>query len=165
MLAANKLSVAEQTDQDWEQILITDATGMGIYAANRSLAANGHRVVGEWVYILDDDNHLVDTQFVATIRKLAKNEKCDIIVVKSVWMGGIILPRPEYWGRPPARGQIDSLNVIVRQPIWKRHIAAFGKPSCGDFHFIKELFDYEYQVCWIDRVVAAVQQIGSLTGR
>lgn len=163
MLAINKQSVQMQTDTDWEHVLIEDAAGRGLLAANCSLQKHRARITGEYVYILDDDNYLVDPDFVAIVNQLDKNQKSSIIIVKCNWL--VVLPRVEYWQRPPTQGQIDTLNVVVRNDIWQRHIGAFCQPRYGDFHFIQELFRHGYDTFWLDRIVAGVQQIGSLTRR
>jgi len=169
MLATNIASVEMQIDNDYNQVFIDDPLRLGLYAANCNLYSNRHRVTGKYVYILDDDTALIVPDFVSTIRQLAKNQKCDIIMVKSYWLatsqGRVILPRQEFWQRPPVKGQIDTLNFIVRNGVWQRHIHEFCQPRCGDFHFAKALFEQDYSICWLDEIMAATQQIGSLTGR
>jgi len=149
------------TDDDWEQVFIDDPVGLGVYEANCMLLKRKDRVNGQYVYIYDDDNIVTCPTLITDLKEIVAQHDSDVIIVKMVWMGGTILPRDQFWGKFPQQGEIDSLNFVVRGEVWKKHIGAFAQPRCGDYHFIREIFNCNYNVYWHDCVVAAVLRVGN----
>ena len=160
MLGINKSSLKSQTDPDYEQVFIVDDTGRGIWWANRSLEENKHRVHGEYIYILDDDTCLIVNNFIRVVKQVARKHNPDVILFKIRRPIGIpILPDERVWGKIPLLGHIDTACFTVKEDIWKKHIKSFGTKGCGDYHFIKKLYDEKYSFYWLDRIVGRIQRV------
>jgi len=160
-----KLSLALQIDQDFEHILLVDDVGIGFRAADARLVTDAPALInGDYVYVLDDDNFLIDNSFVARIHWFAQEYDPDIIMVKSDNGRQGILPTPEVWRRRPIRCHNDPLNSVVRSEIWKRHIGILAtcQDDARDSALLTELFNHDYSIRWLDKVVA---MSGPLAGR
>jgi len=153
MLLKNMESVRTQTDDDWKQIILVDDKKRGKFYANKMLAAHKGRVKGQYVYILDDDHHLIIPDFVTGIRNIVKKKNPDIIMVKCKIRYHGILPRR--WKQKPRSAYIDTGCFVIRGTLWRKHIGAFGVPVCGDYHFINRLWKVKgIKIEWWDKIVA-----------
>jgi hypothetical protein len=56
LLAANQASLRAQTCADWTQTLLVDEEGRGIAWSYVNMAGYAPHLVGEYVWILDDDD-------------------------------------------------------------------------------------------------------------
>lgn len=162
MLRANILSVANQTDRDWEHIFIADDEGHGLLWANQSLYHNRHRVRGRYVLILDDDNCLAYNGLVEDLKKLMMMfERSPVIIM--VKEDQILRTLPDNWREYPMFGHIDTGCFIIRNKIWQRYIELFGQPNGGDYAFISALFamvdSNGWLVNWFDKVAVRVQKV------
>jgi len=161
-LRLNVVSVAKQTDRDWEQVFITDDEGRGLLWANKSLYLNRHRVKGDYVLILDDDNILYHNKVVEHLKAVVAAHDPDILIVKLHQIKRL-LPTDEVWGKQPVFGHIDTGCFVVRHDVWVDNIILFGQPYGGDCAFIGGLFaQIEYngwKVCWHDEVMTAIQRV------
>jgi len=157
------MSVARQTSDAWEQVFIVDDEGKGLLHANQSLHLNRHKVKGEYVLILDDDDCLAYDEFVEDLTDIALDEGPDIIMIK---MDQILrtLPTPQVWGKVPIFGQIGSCCFVVARDIWQEHIELFGQPNGGDYSFISALFakveSSGWVVYWFDKICTKIQRVG-----
>lgn len=162
LLARNRKSLATQTDSDFEHIIISDIQRKGLHAANKSLNTNKHRVKGQYVFILDDDDYVSDRSFIKHLKNAAKQHKVDILLFKMYRKPfSQTLPSKRVWGKQPILGEIGSCCFAVRSAIWKRHIHEFGRVRHGDYYFIKTLFDKGYSCYWIDRTMIMVDKVSS----
>lgn len=164
LLERNQRSVAAQTDRDLEQVLVTDDEKRGLVWADANLASAKNLIRGEYVYVLDDDDYLVDAEFVAKAKEAAREHEPGIIFVRMrrlpFW--GKVLPCEATWGRPPSLGYIGSPCFVVKRELWVEHIEAWGQPAHGDYYFITKVYNTGCAVVWLDRVVAEVDRIGSV---
>lgn len=161
MFARAKKSLATQTDPDYEHIVIVDKVGKGLHAANKSLAKNKHRVRGQYVFILDDDNYVSDIRSIRHLKDVVSQHKVDIILFKAHRKPfSETLPSKRVWGTRPILGEIDSCCFVVRRAIWQKHIHEFGRPKHGDYHFIKALFDRGYSKYWVSKTMVMIPTIG-----
>ena len=145
MLARAKKSLATQTDPDYEHIVIVDKVGRGLHEANKSLAKNKHKIRGQYVLILDDDDYISDRSFIKHLKNVVSQHKVDIILFKAYRKPfSKTLPSKRVWGKGPLLGEIGSCCFVVKRAIWQKHIHEFGRPKHGDYHFIKILFDRGY---------------------
>ena len=162
-LKINIMSVARQTYDNWEQVFIVDEEGVGLLLANQSLFLNRHRVKGDYVLILDDDDCLAYNEFVTDLKDIALDWGPDIIMIK---MDQILrtLPTPQVWEKRPIFGQIGSCCFVVRRDIWQEYIELFGQPNGGDFAFISALFaraeSKGFDIYWFDKVCTKIQRVG-----
>lgn len=157
-----KDSLSRQSVPSWEQVVIHDPIGQGLAFANKILVTVRGKISGEYVYILDDDNYLVDDAFIYSLMEVALTEHFpDIIMVRAHRIPyNEILPDDAHWGQSPTMGNVDSLCFVVRREVWERHIHKFSVPILGDITFIKYLFKLSCSVAWLDKVVAEIDQIG-----
>jgi hypothetical protein len=167
MLRRNMASVQAQSDQDVEQVFLEGDDQSGIDGFHRRLAENQERYRGQYIYILPDDDLLVDLEFVGGLRTIVEEWDPDVIMVKANKLRLGILPDAMTWGQWPVLGHVDILNYVVCAPLWKRFSASFAKRDhpyydgayAGDFSFIYDVFSTNPRVLWWDRVVARSQRI------
>jgi len=157
-----------QTDQDFEHLILVDKVGVGIELANQSFDRCKHYVNGTYVYILDDDDEIVDHRFIQDLKELVQEIQYDVVMVRMSRLGEIYPPN-SFWKQPPTLARIGTPNFIVRAPVWKKHIKKFRNPrggGGGDFFFITSLFENEdLTFYWWDRIVTNVYQIGQTVRR
>ena len=162
-LRVNIMSVACQTSDDWEHVFIVDEEGIGLLLANQSLYLNRHRVKGDYILILDDDDCLAYDEFVEDLKDIALDWGPDIIMIK-MDQKLRILPDAVVWEKRPVFGHIGSCCFVVRREIWQEHIELFGQPNGGDFSFISALFaraeSSGWRVYWFDKVCTKIQRVG-----
>lgn len=127
-------SLAAQTSQDFEHIVIEDLVGIGIEETFTRLRTQ--EVNGDYVFILDDDNVITDSRFVENILLLAA-ERPDIIVCPAkIAEHGVL---PDRW--PPQPGHIDMMNVVVSRAVFDKHKKDFASHYAGDWFFIEACMD------------------------
>jgi len=156
MLAKNIDSLKAQTDQGYQHILLEDDEGRGLEYANSMLQWADPE--GEYVLILDDDDMLIDDEAIAKLRDVVY-DRPDVVMFRAehAWLG--TLPSARVWQREPIQGHIGSCDFIVRRDVWLEHIKAFAQPRCGDYHFIRSVWDSDPDVEWLPDVLAGVQRI------
>ena len=157
MLAKNKASLRGQTDQDFEQLFIVDEVGRGIGWANQSLATAAP--AGDYVMVLDDDDLLTDYRAIELL-KVAATDEPELVIFKAHHGPLGVLPSATVWEKRPIRGNIGGCDFISRRDVWEKHITAFGTMACGDYHYLRSLWQDEPEVVWLNEQLAAVQQIG-----
>ena len=162
LLSRNKHSVLQQTDPDLEHILIPNA-GKTLHEANASFERITHKIQGQYVFILDDDDYISYTRFVEELKQFTRvNNNPDVIIVKMNRLG-TLYPQKQFWQKPPVKCHIGSPCFIVKKIPWKAHIPLFAQPSCGDFHFINHLYLSDYRFEWWDAVITKVDHVGEIT--
>ena len=144
-------SIEAQTDQDFEHIFIVDDIGQGMLWANCQFYTNRNRVRGKYVYLVDDDDYMIDKEFVSHVKSLS-HRSLDVIMFK-IYIRNELYPKPECWEKSPIYGKIGEECICVTNKVFQDHIHAFGEPRGGDFSFIKEIFDQKYSIYWDDRIV------------
>ena len=159
--AMAKKSLMTQIDPDYEHIIIVDAVGKGLHEANKSLDKNKHRIRGQYVFILDDDNYVSDTYFIKHLKNVVSQHPVDIILFKAHRKPfSETLPSKRVWGTRPILGEIDSCCFVVKRAVWQKHIHEFGQLKHGDYHFIKALFDKRYSRYWVSKTMVMIPTIG-----
>jgi len=148
-------SVRSQNNSSWQHIFIVDRLGKGLWFANEMLQYHKHRVHGQFVMVLDDDRIITDPDLVTKIHNtILESPEVEVIVVRGK-LRGKIYPGPSSWEKFPAYGTIDSCNVIVRRDLFKATIHRFATDKGGDYSFIREVFNDDPQVVWVDEIVSA----------
>lgn len=154
-------SVKSQSDNDYIHIFIkTDKTknGYGKWNANRSFATITN-IPAKYSMVLDDDDMLIDNDFVKDFKEVIKERMPEIVFFKGNVHKLGILPRPGYWKRPPIYGQIASFCDAIRTDIWLKYIRIFGKRELGgDYCFISTCYHNTRNHLWWDRIVARTQK-------
>lgn len=164
-LVNNMLSINLQTDNRWEQIFIEDSVGYGMLAANQSFALPEvvEQIKGKYVYLLDDDDFLRRPDFVHSLAMITINGAIDLIMFRMLIHGGPngdLYPTPETWMKDPVIAHVGGSCFAVRTKVWKDHISQFGYPRCGDFEFLKSIWNTNPSREWIDKIFAETSQIG-----
>jgi hypothetical protein len=108
--------------------------------------------------VLDDDDMLIDDCAIEEM-KAATLDAPALLIFKADHKELGILPSKAIWQKRPLRGQIGSCDFITRRDVWEKHIGAFGIFTCGDYNFLKAIWQDGPDVVWLDEVLAGVQQI------
>lgn len=139
MLAINMESLRAQTDNDWQQTYLVDNVGHGINWSHENMAAHAPHLVGDLVWILDDDDMCACPTLVADLKRIAAEHDPDVIMVK-MDHGGKVLP-DESWGEGPVYGHIGVSAYIVRRRLWQQHAGALVPGWYGsDYSLINSIF-------------------------
>ncbi len=142
------------TDTDWTQRVIVDDQGRGVAWANRNLGTI--EAVGEWVWVLDDDDLCSNADLIGLLRGVVAAEQPEVIMLRSYHGVHGLLPPMELWGQRPILTKIGPSCVVVRGDIWNLHRGAWPASYAGDFWFINALWEASRRFAWLP-VVAAYQ--------
>jgi hypothetical protein len=159
-LARNQASVASQTDADQvDQLLLVDRERRGIEWTYAHLGDALPGIHGDYVLLLDDDDYLIDPDFVADLAQWVEDGPAVVIVQMDV--SGRIMPEPDYWRQPPVGGRIACSCFIVRRDVFAEHVGDFAAAYAGDFAFINAIWNCPrgHPFAWWDRVVSRVGQV------
>lgn len=155
-------SVKAQTDDDYIHILHRDdntENGYGIIMANQSFV-RVPPIDARYVMILDDDDMLIDSDFVKIFKGIISKDNPEIVFFKGLISGKEgSYPKGEIWGRAPLRNRMAGFCFAVRLDIWEKHIHTFiDMRTGGDYHFISECYVNTKNHSWLDRVVVRTQK-------
>lgn len=145
--ALNQASI-KKLKGSFEQIFIKDKAGLGMFAANSSFQLAVPHIRGQWVYLLDDDDYMVDPDIIQKIKK----SKADVVVVRAL-IKSTVYPPNALWEKRPKRAGIGGGCVFVRREHFIKYISHFTHERMGDFEFIDCLFSANLKVEWMDRLV------------
>jgi hypothetical protein len=160
LLARNVESLRRQSDPDYLQEFIVDDVGLGIGASYQRMAH--HIPLGDWIWILDDDDECVHDDLVADVRRIAKEEpQTGCIMVRMDHGGGLgVQPDNAHWHGPPVEGHIGVSAYIVRRDIWRQNARVFSLGRYqSDFDFACALWSSRLSVHWLDVVASRCQRI------
>ena len=158
-----KASVAKQVCQDYEHILIHDPTeeGCGRLRANQLFATykDTMKINSRYLMVLDDDDMLINNNFVGVLKAIIEKQPYDLIIFKGWVFNHGVLPSPEMWKKPIKVAEIASFCMAVEKDLWFEHIAKFGtKERCGDFEFMKAVYEAAKSIYWLDMKIARIQR-------
>jgi hypothetical protein len=161
MLAANVASLQAQTCPDWKQTLLVDDAGRGIGWASENMARYAPRLVGDYIWILDDDDLCLFAGFVEGLRTIAEQRTPDIVMVKMDHGEVGILPPAMLWGQRPVMGAIGVSAYVARRELWQKCARALipGKYT-SDFELINAMWRRARTIYWWNVVASQVQMIG-----
>lgn len=124
-------SVALQTDPDVEHVILHDPIGRGVGWSYLNLRYAIPR--GEYVFMLDDDDYLINRDFVAALKQCAQdNDQPDVIYIK-MDVSGTIMPD---FTDGLQRGWIACSCFAIRREVWLEHLADLRDDYSADFYFI-----------------------------
>lgn len=159
-------SLLRQTCRDFEHLVISDTIGGGVPAANRALHREKARVFGEYVFVLDDDNYLIDDDFVSDIKAIAKVHNPDVIMIRNQIPSRKVpdeyktFPSPESWKKPPAFSHIDMANFIVKKHVYQAYSQYFCVDRGADYQFIRKVYEDRPKIYWKDRIYSRAMMVG-----
>lgn len=157
LLAACVESVRAQTCEDLQHLIIHDEIGIGIEGMFAAIPSHAGKIVGEYVYILQDDDKLADENVVRDVRTaMLMVHKPPVLMVKNKKRGQVF---PLRWRQAPVLGAIDLGSYIVRADVFRDTCHLFGKRYAGDYDYIAALWGMygTQRVRWFDRLVAEAQ--------
>lgn len=161
LLANNIASLSAQTCKDWMQRFVVDTVGRGVGWANENLTTVAEELVGDYIWLLDDDDVCIRETLVEDLQAIADEHDPDVIMMRMDHGPRGVLPDIGYWGEPPVHGHIGCSAYVVRREIWQAHAWAWSPGVYhSDFAFIKAIFESGARVYWHDVVASRVQQIG-----
>jgi len=141
----------QQTDPDFEQIIIDDTAERGYLYANLKIFKIADKLHGRYIYILDDDDYLIENNFIKDFKQLVSSQSPEPTVI--ICKGFIDeKPFPKVWQAPIHRGQIGSPNFIVRNDVFQINAIHWVQERAGDFHFISACGKHE-NFYWWDKIV------------
>ena len=154
MFAEHRASLAAQTDRDFIHTVLVDSDRRGIAWATEQMSAYAPRLVGDYVWILDDDDLCILPTFVAGLKQIAILNAPDVIMVRMDHGAGRILPSAR-WGKSPRVGEIGVSAFVVRRDVWQAHAGAWtpGKYT-SDFEFINSIWQSRPVAYWWDVVAS-----------
>jgi hypothetical protein len=159
-LQTNIESLRRQTSHEWRQTFLVDHVGRGVAWANAQLADVDP--VGDYIWVLDDDDACIHAGLVTDLQYLAWLNDCPAAFIVRMDHGPLgILPDDDHWQQPPIEGQIGASAIITRADVWIRHRSAWRSGRyASDFDFISAVFHYEGDaIYWHDCIASAVQRI------
>lgn len=157
MFAAHKASLAAQTDRDFIHTVLVDEAARGIGFATEQMAAYAPNLVGDYVWILDDDDLCILPTFVAGLKQIAILNAPDVIMVRMDHGAGRILPSAR-WGKSPRCSEIGCSAFVVRRELWQQHAGAMIPGEyVSDYKFIHSIWQARPRVYWWDVVASRVQ--------
>ena len=160
LLAANQASLQAQTSTDWQQTLLIDDVGKGMDAAQARLAEYAPRLVGDWIWILDDDDVCIRPQLVEEINTLVVLYAPDVIMLRMDHGPLGVLPDNAHWEKRPVRGQIGCSAFVVARPVWQQHAVVWQVGGYeADYAFISAIWEAKPRIVWHDIVASRVQRI------
>lgn len=160
MLENNRASLAAQFSSDWQQTLLIDPIGVGVEAANAQLAL--FAPIGDYVWVLDDDDMCVDDLLVVTLQRLVVQHNHPPAIMLRMDHGELgVLPDDKHWGREPVRGGIGCSAIVTMRDVWNTHRPAWACSRYdADFEFIHAVWrEHAADIVWEDRVASRVQRI------
>jgi hypothetical protein len=158
MLAINKASIKGQTDADIKHTFLVDRTGKGIGAAQVRLADYAPYVVGDYVWILDDDDACDYPRLVEALKQVVADHNPDIIMTLMDHGPRGILPQKI---RDFREGDLGVSAYIVRRELWQQCADAFRSARyASDWDFFGALMATGPRIAWLPVVASRVQRIG-----
>lgn len=162
-LRQNQRSLSEQSDPDYQHVIIEDVYQRGVEYANGQMSARDWSdVQGEYVLILDDDDLMADDELIEKLKLHTLDDPTDLFFVKmdhGVWG---ILPA-ETWEWEPKRGRQGCSCVIPSRDLFLQAVKSYKPKYDGDYDFVKACWDLAGDMAWLDTVATRVQQVGALT--
>ena len=160
LLAANQASLQAQTSPDWHQTVLVDDVGIGMDAAQARLAEHAPQLIGEWIWILDDDDICIRPQLVEELHTLVVLYAPDVIMLRMDHGPLGVLPDDKHWGKRPVRGQIGCSAFVVVRQVWQWHASWWRVGGYeADYAFINSVWEEKPRIVWHDVIASRVQRI------
>ena len=154
-LSICRSSVQAQTCRDYQHMVIVDDSGIGVDGMFNDIRRHANAVRGEYVFILADDDRLLDPSGLEQVKAFAMaNDYPPVIIVRNHKWGKTF---PLIWGEAPEYTKIDTGNFIIRADVFLENVDQFGECYEGDFVFIDHLWKAGYSFAWFDYVFSEMQ--------
>ena len=144
-------SVEAQTDRDVQHLIIEDTIGVGVAGMFAAIPRHHDKILGEWVFILSDDDVLPDAEVVADLRQVIDANPEAEVIMGHCQIGGIVYPTFVSWGTAPAEGHVTMSGWIVRREVFVS--VPYGHRYEGDFDFIHACWERGLHFTWWPRLL------------
>lgn len=163
-LYANLASIESLIDKDLEQIFINDPVGLGMLSANTSFSNPETRrlIDGRYVYLLDDDDFIINPNFITDLKTIANTFNPDVIFFRMTIKNGMNdddYPTKQCWGNKPMIAHIGGSCFVVKKEVWLKYIHNFAHARCGDFQFINSVWESGVTNYWMDILCAETGRV------
>lgn len=158
-LRRNQASLRAQVDRDYVQTLLVDDQGIGVAAANARLATV--EPMGDYVWVLDDDDFCVYPRLILMLKAFAEADQHPAAFVTMMDHGPElgVLPSEKWWGRIPPEGGIGASALIVRRDVWLRWRERWASARyASDYDFASAVLRNEPGVVWLSVVASAISR-------
>jgi len=146
--------------QQIQHYIWPDQIGVGIAGMFKQIPSQAQHLVGEYIYILQDDDVLADVWVIEKLFEFIQdNDHPDVVICRNV-KREMILPTRKCWGRAPLEGHIDLGSYVVSRKVFNRHCTDFGARYAGDFDFIDAVYKLDWHFTWLDMILARAQALG-----
>lgn len=163
-LSQNIRSLKSQTDKDYEQVFIVDKIGHGLAAADVALNTYKHLNTGKYVMVLDDDDKVLDNEFISKLKNvIVSNSYPDIVIWRGMFgnLNYILPPLDTNWGKTVQHSKIGSFNYCILNSLYNKYINVCKTGIAGDYDFINTLLKKEkLNIIWIKDVMVSTQMKG-----
>lgn len=160
-LARCQASVGSQT-LPCEHIIIPDEVGIGIPGVFAAVPTHAHKVTGDYVHFLTDDDYLVADTVAERLQTIAQaNGLPDVLIVrvdKTLLLDDrwVTLHLPLCHAEP-LLGRIDLACVVTRRDVWLEHVQDYSRHQRyeGDFDHVHAMWDAGRRFVYTDLLFAA----------
>jgi len=161
MFELNTISVSSQKDKDFEHVILYDFIGIGSAKANQMFFQNKESVLGDYVFMLDDDDIFISDEFVGDIKKIVKeNNRPGIIFVRMLINDSLLPTTNLVWGKDILyKHHIGTSCFVMRNDLWQDNIHLFSATQIGDFDFINCVFEKKPTVFWQDKIYSKTLRV------
>ena len=165
-LDRNIASANRQTSLNFLHWFLHDPDRLGVGESYRRIAELAPLLVSRYVFILDDDDELIDNDFVRKILPIAYEYNPAVIMVKMDHGAPLgVLPDAEHWRYPvPVLGKFGVSSFVVRTDVFKKCAHGFTPTYDGDFNFLFTVFQATGDIYWLD-CIASKTQNGASRGK
>lgn len=150
-------SLAAQTCDDFEQLILWDGRGRGIEQTHLVLHDIG--VNGEYVWLLDDDDYARPNA--VEIIKANTQDKPPALMCRFIHNENLILPDEQ---RGLAEGLIGVSSLIVRRDVWAQTRKDFTPRYAGDWDWIKSVTEFWNDYKRIDDIIGGCHRVSKGQG-
>jgi hypothetical protein len=165
MLERCVASVTRQESLEMIQhIIVRDEVGLGIAGMFAEIPRHVEEMVGDYVYILQDDDELADGRCVADVQEWICRQMVNpaVIMVRNIKRG---MNLPLMWETRPVCGWVDLGGYLVKREVFAENAGMFGRRYEGDYDFIDRLWAMGYTFGWCARLFAREQVSAPGLGR
>ena len=154
-LKLNIQSLKQQTEPDYEQIFIVDKVGHGLAAADQALNKYREYNLGQYVMVLDDDDYVIDPNFIFTLKETATEHDPDVIIWRGFFnhLQKVLPPKNNNWGKRVVKCKIGSFNYAIKNELYNKYVYICASGKTGDFDFINSILRTNPSTYWLDNIM------------
>ena len=132
------------------------------------LADYAPHLIGEWIWILDDDDTCTCPILVAGLKQIDRRRpspawNIDVVMVRNDLLQHGVLPDRRQWGVVPASGHVAMSCFIVRRAVFQEYAHHFAGGVGADHRFATAILTGTKRdaIHWWDVVAMRCQRVSS----